>query len=185
MVNIPVFGFVGRLSHQKGIDLFLAALEDMEQRNVQIVVLGVGDPQYHQLFTEQQKKNPDRLAALFQFDEKLAHQIYAGSDFLLMPSVFEPCGLNQMISLRYGTIPVVSRVGGLADTVTPWKDDGNGFVLEDYTVEGFLTAIDEAVDCYRQPERFAALARQAFTFDFSWDRSAVEYIKIYNSLLER
>ncbi len=182
--DVPVFGFVGRLSHQKGIDLLLAALEDMDDRAAQIVILGVGEGKYHDLLTARQQKSPGRLAVLFQFDERIAHQIYAGSDFLLMPSVFEPCGLNQMIAMCYGTLPVVSRVGGLSDTVSEDSAGGNGFVMTEYSVPGLLGAVDRALACYRDPQRMAATIGRAMAADFSWDHSAAEYVRIYNRLLE-
>ncbi|MCK5581023.1 MAG: glycogen synthase GlgA [Candidatus Omnitrophica bacterium] len=178
--EVPVFGFVGRLSHQKGIDLIEEAMEDIIAQDIQFVFLGVGEEKYELLLKELAARYPDKISVNIAFDEKMAHQIYAGSDFFLMPSQYEPCGLSQMISLRYGTIPVVHRTGGLADTVTPFDQDGNGFVFDEYTKDAFVSVVSGAVDFYQGRSAFAALVEKAFTYDFSWKESAKQYLGLYH-----
>ena len=182
----PVFGFVGRLSHQKGVDLLLEVMGAMAASSLQMIVLGLGEKEHILRLTEMAERNPKKIAVRFAFDEKTAHQIYAGSDLLLMPSCFEPCGLSQMIALRYGTIPVVYKTGGLADTVVPFDPSslhGNGFLFEEYTPAAFLTMINRAIKVYGDKKKFSRLVRNAFQCDFSWDKSAGIYARLYKNLL--
>ena len=183
--DVPVFGSVGRLSHQKGIDLLAEAAERMAQMGAQIVILGTGEERYHQLLRDVAARYPQSLAINLDFNEPLAHQIYAGSDFFLMPSVYEPCGLSQLISLRYGTIPVVSRTGGLVDTVTPAAEGGNGFLLAEHTVEALVAAVREAMSFYQDQAAFQDLVRKACSQDFSWEESARKYSVAYQNMLSR
>lgn len=185
-VGTIVFGFVARLSNQKGVDMILNELDVLMRENVQIVIQGTGSPDYHRRLMEKVAQYPRKLAVCLRFDEPLAHQIFAGSDFFLMPSSFEPCGLGQMIALRYGTIPIVYRTGGLADTVTSFKDDprkANGFVFDRYQAEDFHAAIHEAQKTFRNPQLMGPLVQRAMDMDYSWAHSAQDYQRMYAWLL--
>lgn len=177
--DVPLFGFVGRLSHQKGIDLIFEALETILKMDLQVVVKGVGDGKYYPLMEKMSAKYPEKLALHMTFDERLAHQVYAGSDIFLMPSVYEPCGLSQMISLRYGTVPLVYHTGGLVDTVQSFEKGGNGFVFKDYTNADFIKTVKTAVDLYHSKLKFEELAKRDLQYDFSWTRSAQQYFSLY------
>jgi starch synthase len=183
-----LLGMVQRLAEQKGIDLFLAALEDLLALPVQIVLLGSGDPGYASRLREASARQPDRLRVALTFDEALAHRIEAGADAFLMPSRFEPCGLNQMYSMRYGAVPIVRRVGGLADTVTDLTQatdrhgTATGFVFEPYTAAGLLGAVRRALAAFRDHGRWARLVRAGMSQDFSWARSARAYVQAYERL---
>ncbi len=186
--DLPIFGFVGRLSHQKGLDLILESLVSGEAtKNIrcQMVFLGLGNKTYIKELKKWANQCPRQVAVCFEFSEKTAHQIYAGSDFFLMPSVFEPCGLSQMISLRYGTIPVVHAVGGLKDTIQDVKAKGNGIVFEEHSVKGLTSALQRAIKIYQQKELFQRLVKKAARYDFSWERSAQKYEQLYASLTVR
>ena len=177
----PLVGMVSRMVDQKGFDLIAELSEDLLRLEASFVVLGTGDARYQDLWTALAAERPDRIGARIGFDEALAHLIEAGADLFLMPSRFEPCGLNQMYSMRYGTIPVVHAVGGLADTVTP----KTGFVFTDYSPAALLGALTRALECFGNRQRWLALQRAGMTQDFSWDRSAKEYVKIYERALKR
>ncbi len=182
----PLVGIISRLADQKGFDLIEAAAHQLMNMPLQIVVLGTGDQKYHTLFETLAKAHPDRLRVRIGFDNGLAHRIEAGSDLFLMPSRYEPCGLNQMYSQRYGTIPVVRTTGGLADTVTPYSSrGGTGFQFEDYDEGAMLKALDLALSVYANPTAWKALVRRAMAMDFSWDAAASEYEKLYTSALAR
>ena len=177
--EIPLFGMVSRLSQQKGLDLIAQSMEDLLGHcKMQIIVLGVGDARYHQLLSGLAQKYPANVSAQIKFDEGLAHKIYAGADIFLMPSRFEPCGLGQMIALRYGTLPLVFKTGGLADTVS----QVNGFVFKEYTREAFVRTVESAISAYRSKRKWMALVKKAFTYNFSWEKSAGEYIRLYKKL---
>lgn len=183
--STPLIGFIGRLVDQKGVDLILSQLQPMLSLGCQFVVLGSGFPHYENKLREIALHNPERVAVTIGYDEAQAHLIEAGCDIFLMPSVFEPCGLNQMYSLRYGTLPVVHAVGGLKDTVKERPLDGigkeaNGFVFHSPDSVELYAAIDRAVKTYRQPEVWKQLQLNAMNQDFSWDQSAQAYIEIYN-----
>ena len=179
----PLFGVVGRLVEQKGIDLLTAAAPHLLGAGGQLVVLGSGDPSYEAKWKELASRNAGRLWLRLGFDAALAQRIYAGSDLFLMPSRFEPCGLGQLISFRYGTIPVVHAVGGLAETVRDidaHPDDGNGFAFKRYAAEPFIEAIDRALARYRSGgEGWRALVLRAMREDHSWDASARRYVDLY------
>ena len=182
--DVPLLGFVGRLSHQKGLDLIISTLEDLVKMDIQMVFLGLGDGQYHEKLKQAASLYSDNIAVCFDFNEPLGHQIYAGSDLFLMPSCFEPCGLSQMISLYYGTIPIVFKTGGLADTVKPFgplSKDGNGFVFTDYSDSAFLKTIKRAIKVFGNEKEFHHLRSNAFHCDFSWEKSARIYQEIYNN----
>ena len=180
--DVPLFGFVGRLSHQKGIDLIFEGMEELLKMDLQIVLKGVGDGKYYPLLKSLTEKYPQKFALHVTFDEKLAHQVYAGSDIFLMPSVYEPCGLSQMISLKYGTIPLVYHTGGLIDTVQPFEKGGNGFVFKQYTAADFIKTVKTAVETYHNKAKFEPLIRKAFECHFSWRDSAKQYLALYEGV---
>lgn len=184
--DVPIIGIVSRLAAQKGFDLLEKVLPELMKTNVQIVILGTGEAKYHELLKRMAAKHPQEMGLALAFDNKLAHLIEAGSDFFLMPSHYEPCGLNQMISMKYGTIPIVRATGGLDDSVVSfdsntWK--GNGFKFAEYKAADCLNAINEAINIYKQPALWNKLIINAMNEDFSWDRSAKQYIALYNKLL--
>ncbi|MEI6437641.1 MAG: glycogen/starch synthase [Candidatus Omnitrophota bacterium] len=186
MSDIPVFGFVGRLCHQKGFELIESSFESLIQRPLQMVCLGVGEKKYQLLLKKLARKNPERFAVLVKYDEDAAHQIYAGSEFFLMPSVYEPCGLTQMIALRYGSVPVVSGVGGFLDTVIDYfadRKNGNGLILSSYSVSGLLEAVDRALGIYNQKDRFASLVTHAMNCRFTWATAVKHYVEVYKECL--
>lgn len=184
--NVPVFGYVGRLVNQKGFDLLAEAIDELMKLDLQLVILGVGEEKYQQLLKKLAAHYPDKIACHLEFSERMAHLVYAGSDLFLMPSWYEPCGLSQMISLRYGTIPIVHKTGGLADTVMPFdssKGQGNGFVFEDYSLKDLLTAVKTALKIYHKKDIFQALMVKGMNLRFSWDHSAREYQKVFKRCL--
>jgi len=171
----PLFVMVTRLAEQKGIDLVLDALEAMLHRGARLAVLGNGDPELEVALSEAVAKHPNRVAAFFRFDDGLARRLYAGGDFFLMPSLYEPCGLGQMIAQRYGTPPVVRLTGGLADTV---QDGVTGFVFRNATPNDLLEAVDRACGAWRGPD-WLDLRRRCMMLDWSWTRSAALYERVY------
>jgi len=178
----PVFGFVGRLCAQKGLDIIMAAIDEIVAQDAQVILTGVGDRKYHRMIEEAAQRHPHHVGKHLKFDERMAHKIYAASDFFLMPSVYEPCGLGQMIALRYGSIPIVYKTGGLADSIhlyDPIHNTGNGFVFTDHTAEDFLKAVGEALKVYRHRALMDELVSQALRYRFSWEKSAKEYEKVY------
>jgi starch synthase len=187
----PLVGTVARLVTQKGFDLVTAALEGIVEMGVQLVVLGTGDPQFEAAFRAAAARWPQQVAVTIGFNEGLAHRIEAGSDMFLMPSRFEPSGLNQLYSLRYGTIPIVRRTGGLADSiidVTPeslQQGRANGFVFDAYAPEGLLATLGRAVAAYRDPGLWRFLQQVGMRADFSWDRAAARYRDLYALTVER
>ena len=179
----PLCGFVGRLVHQKGVELLLPLLDRLVDDGFTFAVLGTGDKALEAAMRKAAAGHPDRVAFIGAFDESLAHRIYAGSDLFLMPSVFEPCGLSQMYSLRYGTLPVVRRTGGLADTIVDAsKKNGNGFVFEDPTPEDLLAALRTAEGCWESPQKWRKLQERGMKSDFSWSKSAARYEKLYRAV---
>jgi len=186
--RVPVIGMISRLTEQKGFDLLEKALPDLMQRDLRLVVLGAGEEQYVRMLTEAQAAHPDRVAARIGFDEKLAHLIEAGADMFLMPSKYEPCGLNQMYSLAYGTVPVVRSTGGLADTVREDVSAGeapNGFAFTEYDAGAMTAAIDRALAVFADRAAWARLMKSGMREDHSWDRSAAVYARLYQAALER
>ena len=184
--DVPIIGMVGRLSNQKGLDLVDYVIADIMRQDVQLVVLGMGEGRYFNLFSWAEGEYAGRVAARFTMDHALAHRIYAGADMLLMPSQFEPCGLSQMIAMRYGTLPIVRETGGLRDTVLSYNEntgDGNGFSFFNYNAHDMLHTIERALSYYRdQPEIWKTLQNRGMTGDYSWRHSALDYIKLYESL---
>jgi starch synthase len=179
--DIPLFGMVSRLEEQKGIDLLLQAIDQFTvETRAQLVILGEGQEHYHKLLAEAALKYHERLSVFIARDERLARLIYSGSDIFLMPSRFEPCGLGQLIAMRYGAIPVVRHTGGLADTVKDVaKKNGNGFVFQNYTVLEMLEAIKRAEESFYHREEWQNLMRHNMKLDSSWKASAQKYEEIY------
>ncbi len=186
--DVPLFAQIGRLDPQKGWDLLADAAPRLLEHDVQIVFLGEGQPRYHELLDRLAAKYPEKLRAFLQFSDPLAHQIEAGADLFLMPSLYEPCGLNQLYSLAYGTIPIVHATGGLADTVvdaTPANLEAGratGFVFEKPTAAELTQAIERALALWKNSQAWSALARNAMKADWSWDRSAREYSELYQEI---
>ncbi len=177
----PLIGIISRLADQKGFDLIGEVSETLLSRDLQIVVLGTGDAKYHELFDALAARYPEKLAVALRFDNGLAHRIEAGSDMFLMPSRYEPCGLNQLYSLRYGTIPMVRATGGLADTVEPYTPtSGTGFQFETYAGADMLDMIDCALATYRDATAWSRLMKRAMEADFSWPAAAARYEALYN-----
>lgn len=178
----PLIGMISRMVDQKGHDLIAALGDELSALGAAFVVLGTGEPRYEDFWRGFAARHPDRVGVRIGFDEGLAHLIEGGADMFLMPSSFEPCGLNQMYSLRYGTVPIVHRVGGLADTVTdyaPGRPGATGFVFDVHTPQALLAALQRAVAVFGQPGEWRALQSAGMAKDHSWDRSAREYVRIY------
>jgi len=188
--SIPMIGMISRLVEQKGLDIILQSLPKLLTMPVQLVILGTGETHYEILLAEWAQKYPDRLKVNIGYNESLAHSIEAASDIYLMPSIFEPCGLNQLYSLRYGTLPIVTPVGGLADTVTDASDKNikngtaNGFVLKEQSAAALLVAIKHALALYQKPGIWRQLQSNAMSGDFSWKTSAEHYITLYKQTLK-
>ena len=186
--NVPLIGTISRLADQKGFDIISEAIDELMKLNLKYVLLGTGDPKYHELFKNVQKKYPEKISIHLKFDNRLAHLIEAGSDFFLMPSKYEPCGLNQMYSLQYGTIPIVRKTGGLADTVVNFNPEtrlGTGFVFEQYSSAALIKAVKRGIAVFQDKKLWIPLQKQAMREDFSWKTSAKEYIKLYAQLRGR
>ena len=186
--DVPVIGMVGRLSNQKGLDLVDYVISDIMRQDVQLVVLGMGEGRYFNLFSWAEGEYKGRVAARFTMDHALAHKIYAGADIFLMPSQFEPCGLSQMIAMRYGTIPIVRETGGLRDTVLSYNEfsgEGNGFSFFNYNAHDMLHVIERSIGYYKnRKDIWEMLQQRGMKGDYSWTHSAGEYLKLYNSLFE-
>ncbi|MCS5421686.1 MULTISPECIES: glycogen synthase GlgA [Psychrilyobacter] len=186
--NIPVIGIVTRLTGQKGLDLIAHILEELLILDIQLVVLGTGDIQFEDLFKYYAHIYPSKLSANITFDSTLAKKIYAGSDMFLMPSLFEPCGLSQLISMRYGTIPIVRETGGLKDTVIPYnefKGTGTGFGFRNYNAHELLETLKYALKIYEKKEHWDKLVKNAMERKSSWANAAKEYKKIYKELINK
>ncbi|MGE5244342.1 MAG: glycogen synthase GlgA [Betaproteobacteria bacterium] len=182
----PLVGMISRMVDQKGLDLLAAIAGDLPRLDATFVVLGTGEARYQAMWLGLASAHPDRIAARIGFDESLAHLVEAGADLFLMPSRFEPCGLNQMYSLRYGTVPVVRAVGGLADTVrdsTPGSRAATGFAFQEYTGAALLATLQRALAAFARPRRWRALQLAGMRQDHSWHRSAREYVKMYDQAI--
>jgi len=186
--TLPVLGVISRLADQKGFDLLAEMIDELFTLEVGFVLLGTGEQKYHDLFNQVARKYPQKAGIRIAYDDRLAHKIEAGADLFLMPSKYEPCGLNQIYSLKYGTIPVVRATGGLDDTIVnydPATGRGNGFKFARYDAAGFLGRIKAAIGFYYQPEHWRQLLRNAMSADFSWQRSAEAYLDLYQKALEK
>jgi starch synthase len=179
--EIPLFAFIGRLTSQKGIDLIIEIIPELVKMGCQLVILGVGNPDYEKKLLELSQKYPQNVSAQIKFDPVLAQKIYGGSDFILIPSRFEPCGLVQMIAMTYGTIPIARKTGGLADTI---EDGKTGFLFKKYEAKSFLETIKKALNLYQNKEKWQKLIEEAMKKDFSWQKSAQKYLKLYKKLLK-
>lgn len=186
--DVPLLGIVARLDHQKGIDLVLEAMPWLLGRDLQLAVLGSGSPALAERLRDAMAQAPAKVRVSIGYSEPLAHRIEAGADIFLMPSRFEPCGLNQMYSMRYGTVPVVHATGGLADTVEtvdPQRDRGTGWAFRSFSIDAFIDALGWALLTYtKYPDAWRAIQQRGMAKDFSWDRSAAEYEAVYADALE-
>lgn len=185
--SVPLIGMVSRLADQKGLDILIEAMEDLMRLDLQLVILGAGDQRYHALLERLPGKYGEKIGVKIGFDNLLAHKIEAGADIFLMPSRFEPCGLNQMYSLKYGTIPVVRATGGLDDTIedyNPLSGSGNGFKFSGYSWGTLLEAVKRAIAVYCNKRAWHQLTVKAMACDFSWEKSAAEYYDLYHKLAE-
>ncbi|MDD4316243.1 MAG: glycogen synthase GlgA [Clostridia bacterium] len=181
----PLIGMVTRLTNQKGLDIIMEVIEEMLEMDIQLVILGTGDWKYENALTELSKKYPAKLAVIINFSRDIASKIYGGADMFLMPSRFEPCGLSQLIAMRYGNIPIVRETGGLKDTVIPYNPvsgEGTGFTFKSYNALDMLDAIKRAIAVYGDKKQWQALMRNAMERDYSWKEQAKKYIRLYQSL---
>ena len=177
--DVPVFGMVSRMDVQKGVDIALKGMRMLHNLDWQFVLLGAGDPKLEDMAKKLQEELPDRVRVETRYDARLARQIYAGSDIFLMPSRYEPCGISQMIAMRYGSIPLVRAVGGLHDTVT---DSETGFVFVDTKVKSFNDTVRRALDTLPYSSRWVKLQQAGMALDFSWPHSASRYLELYKKL---
>jgi len=185
--KIPLIGMISRLADQKGFDILAEALDSFLKLHLHFVLLGTGERRYHEIFAQVAEDYPGRAAIFLRFDPTLARHIYAGSDMFLMPSHFEPCGLGQMIAMRYGSVPIVRSTGGLADTIEdydPATGQGNGFSFGEYSGEALLEAVERALDAYCRKDVWQRLMEQGMRADFSWRASAWKYVELYHNALE-
>ncbi len=184
--NIPIIGVISRLFAAKGYDLISEAFPELMKLNIQLVILGTGDRKYHTFFDKMSKKYPQKFACYIGFNDELAHLIEGGADIFLMPSRYEPCGLNQMYSLVYGTVPLVRETGGLADTVVRYNektDEGNGFVFKQYEVDALVKELKRALRLFEDKKTWNKIMRNGMKCDFSWNASAKKYIDLYRNIL--
>lgn len=183
----PLIGVVSYLSAQKGLDLILESMDGLMGMKAGLVVLGKGDEIYEKKLLEAQKKFPKKMAVKFDLSPVLVHKMAAGTDISLIPSLYEPCGLNQLYSFKYGTVPVVRAAGGLRETVKPFSRKtlrGNGFVFKEYTSRALLKALQDALSCYEKPEIWQKIIQEGFRKNFSWETAAKKYAKLYRSALD-
>jgi starch synthase len=184
--DVPLLAMISRLTDQKGFDLLSQIAQPLLSQGVQLVVLGIGDQHYHEMFQNLAARYPDQVAIFLTFNAELAQRIYAGSDMFLMPSRFEPCGLSQLIAMRYGSVPIVRSVGGLADTVQeydPRTGEGNGFTFTNYDPWELFAAIIRALEVYRFKDAWRGLQLRGMAADHSWHASALRYVEVYHNAL--
>jgi len=186
-LRLPLIGIVSRFAAQKGFDLIAQTMDRLAREEMIVIALGAGDKPFEEMFLRLNKQFPQKIAVKVAYDNAVAHKIEAGSDMFLMPSRYEPCGLNQIYSLKYGTVPVVRATGGLDDTIEPWNPrtaKGTGFKFTDYTGEALLLTIKEALRAFRDQPAWQTLMRNGMSKDFSWNASAREYVRIYERARE-
>ncbi len=184
--RVPLIGMISRLADQKGFDLIAEAFDEIMALDLRLVILGTGQKKYHNMLQQLTYRYSGKMGLRLSFDDELAHKIEAGCDMFLMPSRFEPCGLNQLYSLRYGTIPVVRKTGGLADTVIPFdREAGTGFVFSEYSADEMMAAIRQALKVYADPALWQALMLRAMSQDWSWDKSACQYLELYQGIYSK
>ncbi|HYF83340.1 MAG TPA: glycogen synthase GlgA [Clostridia bacterium] len=184
--DIPIISIVSRLVDQKGLDLIACVFDELLQLDIQLVVLGTGDKKYEEMFSAAASKYPDKVSANLKYDGVLAQRIYAGSDMFLMPSLYEPCGLSQLFSLRYGTVPIVRETGGLNDTIMSYNEfteEGTGFTFANYNAHEMLDSIKRAISFYGQKFTWEVIIKNGMKQDFSWNKSALEYMELYRKVL--
>ena len=188
----PLIGIVSRLAVQKGFDIISDVLDELLNLDAQFVILGSGDEEYETMFESASNNNPEKIGVYFGYNEELAHQIEAGADIFLMPSQYEPCGLNQIYSLKYGTVPVVRKTGGLADTVQDWNEYneyglniGNGFSFYEYSGKALIDTVKRAINDFHNKPVWRKIQMNGMTKDYSWKHSAEEYINLYNKVLSK
>ncbi len=185
--DIPVLAMISRLTDQKGFDLLAKIIQPLLAQDVQFVIMGIGDQHYHELFHDLSARYPEQVAMFLTFNTELAQRIYAGSDMFLMPSRFEPCGLNQMVAMRYGCVPIVRHVGGLADTVQeydPETGEGTGFVFKDYDPWQFFAAVVRAMTMHRFKDVWRTIQQHGMQADHSWHASAKRYVDVYRNAID-
>ena len=188
--DVPLLGIVSRLAEQKGLDILVEIFDELMELDLQFILLGTGEEKYHKLLEEKAKKYKDKVVMNITFDNQLAHQITAGADMILLPSRYEPCGLNQLYALKYGSVPVVRETGGPADTIIDYSPDGlkkkesTGFSFKEYKGSAFLDALKRAVEVYQDKKTWRSLMKIGMAQDWSWNRSAREYLKLYDKLLK-
>ena len=186
-IDIPLIGIITRLASQKGIDLIIQIMDELLSKDVNVILLGSGEQYYENIFRYFQNQYPNKFVAVLKFDNALAHKIYAASDLFLMPSLFEPCGLAQMICLKYATLPIVHETGGLKDSIKSYNEfeqTGNGFSFSVYSRNDFMFTINRALNFYYRPEEFNKIIKNALDCDFSWTNSSKKYILLYDGLIE-
>ena len=190
--DIPLIGIVSRMVNQKGFDIFAGALQDLMRLDAQWVILGSGEDRYEEMFRHISHILPDKVSTYIGFNNELSHLIEAAADIFLMPSRYEPCGLNQIYSMKYGTVPVVRKTGGLADTVQDWdemnypgQDTGNGFSFNDYTSYALFTTVQRAVNAYHHKNAWKKIQLNGMNRDYSWKNSAKEYISLYEKAVKK
>src|SRR5690606_12312899 len=190
--NIPLIGIVSRMVSQKGYDIFTAAVGELMNLPAQWVILGSGEDEYEKFCRSLSNSLPHKVASYIGFNNELSHLIEAGADIFLMPSLYEPCGLNQMYSLRYGTVPVVRKTGGLADTVIDWYEsklngsyNGNGFSFYEYSGKALANTVKKAVELFADKSVWRKLQQNGMNIDFSWEHSAKQYIELYRKAIEK
>jgi starch synthase len=185
--KIPILSIISRLTTQKGLDLVDRVMPELMQENLQLVVLGVGDKQYEDTFKYYAQQYPEKVSANIYFDEPMSLKLYGCSDMVLVPSQFEPCGLSQMIAMRYGALPIVRETGGLKDSVTPYNEytgEGNGFTFTNYNAHELLFTVQRAVRLFHEDRAaWDGLVQNAFATDFSWRKSARQYLDLYRGLM--
>ena len=187
--EVPVISIISRLTSQKGFDLIERVLEEILQMDIQLIILGKGDEHYKYVFENAAYWHKDKVSANITFSDTLAQRIYAASDMFLMPSLFEPCGLGQIFSFRYGAVPIVRETGGLNDTVLSYNEttgEGNGFTFTNYNAHDMLNTIRRAVDFYyNKKDIWSLLVQRGMRSDFSWEKSAHEYMNMYRKTLQK
>jgi len=187
-LNQPFVGMISRLAHQKGLDIVAEAIDKIMGLDLYFILLGTGEEEYHRLFSQIGKKYSRKAAIHITFDNRLAHRIYAGCDLFLMPSRYEPCGLGQLISLAYGTAPVVNPTGGLADTIEEFEPEtgkGNGFLLNEYSASALVKALERAIAIYKRKGTWQRLVKNMMEANFSWAASTKEYLKLYQRAIDK
>jgi len=185
--NTPLIGIVSRLTSQKGFDLVIAMIEEIVSAGAQLVILGTGEDKYKDVFCYYASRYPSKISANITFSDSLARKIYAGSDLFLMPSLFEPCGLGQLIALRYGSVPIVRETGGLKDTIKLYNEytgEGNGFSFTNFNAHDMMHVINLAIEKFHNKDIWNSIVKNALDSQFSWDTSAKKYISLYKNLLK-